>query len=74
MEGTVAQPAIADLERELLALEQRLRDGEFRIEEARLVGADVVAWEEFWIELLHTYEAVHDRLQSMMETGHKLAA
>ncbi len=74
MAGTDAQPTIADLERELGALEQRLRDGEFRIDEARLVGADIAAWEEFWIELLHTYQAVHDRLQSMLETGNRLAA
>jgi hypothetical protein len=74
MAGTVAHPTVADLERELAALEQRLRDGEFRIDEARLVGADVAAWEEFWIELLHTYEAVHDRLQSVLHNGNRLAA
>lgn len=46
----------------LAALEQRLADGYARIEDARLSGEDVTAWEEFWIDLLHQYEAVVDGL------------
>ncbi|MEJ7901181.1 MAG: hypothetical protein WKF63_05000 [Thermomicrobiales bacterium] len=41
----------------LESLERRLADGYARIEDARLQGQDVTAWEEFWIELLHQYEA-----------------
>ena len=65
--STSPQPAttITDLQREVETLEQRLVDGERRIEEARQLGADVDSWETFWIELLHTYEAVCDRLQAM---------
>lgn len=46
----------------LETLEQRLADGYARIEDARSLGQDVTAWEEFWIELLHQYEAVVDDL------------
>lgn len=46
----------------LESLEQRLADGYARIEDARLHGQDVSAWEEFWIDLLHRYEAAVDEL------------
>lgn len=64
----------ADLERELAILEERLRDGERRIEAAQLTGADVEAWEDFWIELLHTYETVYDRLLKVNSPHHLIAA
>lgn len=71
---TPSQATIPDLEREATVLEERLHDGERRIEEARQVGADTEAWEEFWIELLHTYEAVNDRLQSLRISERQIAA
>ncbi len=74
MAGTTAHPTATDLQRELDVLEQRLRDGENRIEEACHVGADIAAWEEFWIELLHTYEAIHDRLEWMLAADDRMAA
>ena len=43
-------------------LQRRLNDGWFRIEEADRRGEDVAAWESFWIDLLHQYEAAWDRL------------
>jgi hypothetical protein len=43
-------------------LERRLVDGYARIEEARMHGEDVTAWEDFWIDLLHQYESLHDEL------------
>jgi hypothetical protein len=46
----------------LEGLERRLVDGYARIEEARQRGQDVTAWEEFWIDLLHQYEAAVDGL------------
>lgn len=46
----------------LRILEQRLSDGYTRIEQAMAMGEDVTAWEDFWIELLHQYEAAVDRL------------
>jgi len=46
----------------LESLEQRLADGYARIEDARRHGQDVTAWEEFWIDLLHQYEAAVDGL------------
>ena len=64
----------ADLERELAILEKRLRDGERRIEAAQLTGADVEAWEDFWIELLNTYETVYDRLLKVNSPHHLIAA
>jgi hypothetical protein len=44
-------------------LERRLDDGYRRIEEARVQGRDVQAWEEFWIQLLHEYEEICDGLR-----------
>ncbi len=63
----------SELERELEALEQRLDDGERRIEEATRIGADTASWEAFWIELLHSYEDVYRRLQAA-ETDHPALA
>lgn len=68
------QATIPQLEREITILEQRLLDGERRIEEAQALEADTTAWEDFWIELLHTYESVSDRLQSLQETEESIAA
>jgi len=39
------------------SLASRLEDGYLRIEQAHARGEDVTAWEEFWIDLLHEYEA-----------------
>ena len=44
-------------------LEQRLEDGYQRIERAIRSGEDVQRWEEFWMGLLHEYEALCDRLE-----------
>ena len=44
----------------LETLESRLADGYTRIEAARQLGQDVTAWEAFWIQLLHQYEAAVD--------------
>jgi hypothetical protein len=68
------QATAADLRRELDVLEQRLDDGERRIEEATRIGADTEAWEEFWIELLHSYEAVYRRLDAIDDDPAKIAA
>lgn len=68
------QAPAADLQRELDILEQRLNDGERRIEEATHIGADTEAWEEFWIELLHSYEAVYRRLAALDADDNPLAA
>ncbi len=46
----------------LLTLERRLDEGYARIEEAVARGEDVTAWESFWIDLLHQYEAEWDAL------------
>ena len=44
-------------------LERRLDDGYRRLDEALREGADVEAWEGFWIQLLGEYEAVCDELR-----------
>ncbi len=44
-------------------LERRLEDGYRRIEEAKVQGRDVKAWEEFWIQLLREYEEICDGLR-----------
>lgn len=43
-------------------LEKRLADGFQLIEQRRAAGIDVTALEEFWIELLHQYEALCDAM------------
>lgn len=44
----------------LRTLERRLTEGCARIDEAIARGDDVTAWELFWIDLLHQYEAAWD--------------
>jgi hypothetical protein len=55
-------PPIDELLSQLATLERRLEDGYRRIEAAQRDGQDVAAWESFWIELLHQYEALADGL------------
>lgn len=71
---TPSQATVIDLEHEMAVLEQRLRDGERRIEEAQTVGTETGAWEEFWIELLHTYESICDRHRELVASGVQIAA
>jgi hypothetical protein len=52
----------AETDTALELLERRLVDGYARIDEARMLGEDVTAWEDFWIDLLHQYESLHDEL------------
>ncbi len=52
------------LEEQKAALERRLHEGYVRIEEALAAGQDVASWEQFWIELLHQYEAVCVQLET----------
>lgn len=47
---------------DLGVLERRLADGYARIEIAIANGEDVTAWEDFWVDLLHRYEAECDAL------------
>ncbi len=57
-------PPVDELLNQQTMLERRLDDGYRRIEVAQSEGRDVTAWEAFWIELLHQYEAVCDGLVS----------
>lgn len=60
----VNQPSIADrAPYDQQTLEDRLDDGYRRIEEARVQGRDVQAWEDFWIQLLREYEEICDGLR-----------
>jgi hypothetical protein len=43
----------------------RLDIGAVKIEEARAQGKDVSTWEDYWIQLLHQYEAVCDKLNEL---------
>lgn len=43
-------------------LRARLEAGHERIEQAKQVGIDVRSWEDFWIQLLHEYEAACDEV------------
>ena len=44
---------------------ERLDVGAAKIEEARSQGKDVSTWEDYWIQLLHQYEAVCDKLRDL---------
>jgi hypothetical protein len=55
-------PSRPDATVTLQTLERRLDEGYARIEEAIARGEDVTAWESFWIDLLHRYEAECDAL------------
>jgi hypothetical protein len=44
-------------------LRRRLDAGYERIELAKRSGVDTRTWEEFWVNLLHEYEAVCDELE-----------
>lgn len=44
------------------SLERRLEDGFVRIDRALAAGADVRAWEAFWLQLLEEYEGICDEL------------
>lgn len=50
-------------EQSAAALAERLEDGYRRIDEAERRGADITAWEEFWLKLLHEYEVLCDELE-----------
>jgi hypothetical protein len=50
------------LDRRRQSLVRRLDDGYQRIDQAVSSGADVAAWETFWIDLLREYESVYDEL------------
>jgi hypothetical protein len=52
----------SDLERRQTLLVRRLNDGYDRIDQAIATGADVAAWETFWIDLLREYESVCDEM------------
>lgn len=55
-----------ELEEEMRALEQRLRQGEALIRDERVTGHDpsrLSLWENRWIQLLRQYELLCDRLQ-----------
>lgn len=45
------------------SLERRLDDGYGRIDQALRDGADIAAWEDFWIRLLREYESLCDDLR-----------
>lgn len=51
-----------DIARRREKLVQRLDDGYARIEQAVADGANVAAWETFWIELLREYESVCEEI------------
>lgn len=59
-ETEMGQRQSLDRRRQLLV--RRLDDGYERIDQAVASGADVVAWETFWIDLLREYESVCEEM------------
>lgn len=56
---------LAELEAKRDNLIDRLDVGAARIQEARTEGKDVTSWEDFWIQLLRSYEQVCDELRDL---------
>ena len=55
--------ALKPVDDEATVLLKRLEDGYEKIKVAQANGRDTAFLEEFWINLLHEYEAVCDELQ-----------
>lgn len=55
---------IARLRNEMSTLERRLTDGYELIDTRKAQGDDVTELEDFWISLLHEYEATCDELNA----------
>jgi hypothetical protein len=58
--STLAHLELRREESEITRLERRLEDGYLMIEARRLAGEDVMALEDFWLNLLHQYESLCD--------------
>ena len=50
----------ADRSARIATIERRLADGYWRIDAAQGSGEDTGVWEDYWITLLHSYEALCD--------------
>lgn len=50
-------------------LEQRLNTGYDLIDKRKAAGLDVTKLEDFWIQLLHEYEAACDELEAGKKAG-----
>lgn len=50
-----------------LSYQRRMDDGHEYIERARVNGAEVAAWETFWLDLLREYEQVCEQLMPSSE-------
>lgn len=59
-ESDLGERQSLDRRRQLLV--RRLDDGYDRIDQAVASGADVAAWETFWIDLLREYESVCEEM------------
>lgn len=51
-------PTLVDTSAEIARLARRLDDGYHMIDQRRQRGEDVTMLEDFWIRLLHQYEAL----------------
>lgn len=67
-EPTTPAPTLGELEGERDKLVERLEKGEAIIEEKRVQGFDVSALIDKWINLLHQYEAICDRIRELKAT------
>ncbi len=70
--GQALKDTQAELQQNIIRLEEkrdeyveRLDLGASKIETARMQGKDVTMWEDYWIQLLHQYEAVCDKLRDL---------
>ena len=55
------------LKRHIQTLEERLNTGYALIDKRKEQGIDVTKLEDFWIQLLHEYEAACDELEAQRE-------
>jgi len=57
---------LAELEARRDNLIDRLDMGAVRIQEARVEGKEVSSWEDFWLQLLRSYEQVCDEVRDLV--------
>jgi len=57
------------LKRHIQTLEERLNTGYALIDKRKAAGLDVTKLEDFWIQLLHEYEATCDELEAGKKAG-----
>ncbi len=66
--GKSPDEEVVELRKQETVLLGRLNRGDDKIWQARARGEDVRQWEDLYVDLLHQYESVYDKL-TLLEAG-----